>query len=99
MNFVEIITKLFGNKSQKDMRAIMPYVEKIKAAYEEIDKLDNDVRVLVRGRSWIGCKPLLRIRSSASGSLKASIDALEIDKREKVYDEVDKAGEGDQGGL
>ena len=32
MNFVEISTKLFGNKSQKDMRAIMPYVEKIKAA-------------------------------------------------------------------
>ena len=27
MGLVEFITKLFGNKSQKDMREIMPYVE------------------------------------------------------------------------
>ena len=32
MNFLEIITKLFGNKAQKDMRAIQPYVDKTKAA-------------------------------------------------------------------
>ena len=39
MGFIEVITKLFGNKSQKDMRAVMPYVEKIKAVYAEIDAL------------------------------------------------------------
>ena len=37
MGFIEVITMLFGNKSQKDMRAVMPYVEKIKAVYAEID--------------------------------------------------------------
>ena len=42
MGFVEIITKLFGNKSQKDMRAVMPYVEKIKSVYAEIDALSDD---------------------------------------------------------
>ena len=42
MNFLEIITKLFGNKAQKDMRAIQPYVDKTKAAYETIDALSND---------------------------------------------------------
>ena len=42
MGLVEFITKLFGNKSQKDMREIMPYVESIKVAYEEIDALTND---------------------------------------------------------
>ena len=42
MGFIDIITKLFGNKSQKDMQAVMPYVEKIKAAYAEIDALSND---------------------------------------------------------
>ena len=42
MGLVEFITKLFGNKSQKDMREIMPYVEKIKLVYEEIDALSND---------------------------------------------------------
>ena len=35
MNFVEIITKLFGSKAQKDMRAIQPVVDQIKAEYEK----------------------------------------------------------------
>ena len=42
MSFLEIITKIFGNKAQKDMRAIQPIVEQIKAAYETIDALSND---------------------------------------------------------
>ena len=42
MGFIDIITKLFGNKSQKDMQAVMPYVEKIKSVYAEIDALSDD---------------------------------------------------------
>ena len=42
MNFLEIITKLFGNKAQKDMHAIQPIVDRIKAEYETIDALSND---------------------------------------------------------
>ena len=42
MGFIDVITKLFGNKSQKDMQAVMPYVEKIKAIYSEIDALSDD---------------------------------------------------------
>ena len=42
MGFIDIITKLFGNKSQKDMQAVMPYVEKIKAVYTKIDALSDD---------------------------------------------------------
>ena len=40
MGLVEFITKLFGNKSQKDMREIMPYVEKIKVVFDQIDLLN-----------------------------------------------------------
>ena len=42
MNIVELITKLFGNKAQKDMRAIQPYVDQVTAVYPEIDALSND---------------------------------------------------------
>ncbi len=49
MNFIEIITKLFGNKAQKDMRAIQPIVDQIKAQYEVIDALSNDE---LRAHSW-----------------------------------------------
>ncbi|MBQ9427512.1 MAG: preprotein translocase subunit SecA [Paludibacteraceae bacterium] len=90
MNLLEIITKLFGNKSQKDMRAIKPYVEEIKRVYEEIDRLSNDE---LRQRSGSLMK---RIEDAVSGKknriqeLKAGIEDLEIEKREKVYNEVDK---------
>ena len=90
MNFIEIIMKLFGNKSQKDMRAIAPYVEKIKTAYTEIDSLSNND---LRARSQA---LMQRIQDNVSGrksriqELKSGIEDLEIDQREKVYNEVDK---------
>ena len=42
MNFNKILKSLFGDKSTRDMRLIQPFVDKIKAAYPEIEKLDND---------------------------------------------------------
>ncbi len=36
------MTKLFGNKSQRDLKEITPYVDKIKAVYPSIQKLSND---------------------------------------------------------
>ncbi len=90
MSFVELITKIFGNKAQKDMRAIQPYVEKIKETYQDIDKLSNDD---LRARSQALMERLqaaVKDKKERIAGLKASIDSLEIDKREKVYDEVDK---------
>ena len=42
MSFNDILTKLFGNKSQRDVKAIQPWVEKVKEAYPAIEKLSND---------------------------------------------------------
>ena len=36
MGFNEFMTKLFGNKSQRDLKEITPYVDKIKAVYPSI---------------------------------------------------------------
>ena len=89
MGFIEVITKLFGNKSQKDMRAVMPYVEKIKAVYAEIDALSDDE---LRARS---AALMQRLQDAVAADksriieLKASIESLDIDKREKVYNEID----------
>ena len=90
MNFIEIITKLFGNKAQKDMRAIQPIVEQIKAEYERIDALSNDE---LRARSWALMDKLqeaVKDRKDRIAELKASIEATPIEKREKIYNEVDK---------
>ena len=90
MNFLEIITKLFGNKAQKDMRAIQPYVDKTKAAYETIDALSHDE---LRARSQALMDRLqaaVADRKSQIANLKSQIETTPIEKREKIYNEVDK---------
>ena len=90
MNFIELITKLFGNKSQKDMREVMPYVEQIKAAYTEIDALSNDALRARSAQLMQTVAEAVAPMKAKIAELKGSIEGLEIDKREKVYDEVDK---------
>ena len=90
MNFLEIITKLFGNKAQKDMNAIQPIVDQIKAQYDTIDALTNDE---LRAHSWALMDKLQQAvadKKNRIAELKASIEETPIEKREKIYNEVDK---------
>ena len=90
MNFLELITKIFGNKAQKDMRAIQPIVDQIKAEYERIDQLSNDD---LRAASWALMDKLqaaVADRKARIAELKASIEDTPIEKREHIYNEVDK---------
>ena len=90
MNFNSILKSLFGDKSTRDMKLIQPLVEKIKAVYPEIEKLDNDA---LRARSR-------QIRESVQGSvqeernkiaeLKAKIEETPIDEREEIFNQIDK---------
>ncbi|MDD4430759.1 MAG: preprotein translocase subunit SecA, partial [Bacteroidales bacterium] len=90
MGFNDILTKLFGNKSQRDLKEINPYVEKIKATYPAIEALSNDeLRALsneIRNK----------IQASVSGEwaeitrLKEEIETLELEDREKPYEQIDK---------
>ena len=40
--FDKILTKFFGNKSERDINEVKPILEKIKAIYPEIESLTND---------------------------------------------------------
>ena len=42
MSFTSVFKKLFGTKSDRDMKAIMPKVHEVLKAYETIDKLSDD---------------------------------------------------------
>ncbi len=93
MGFLDFVGKLFGNKSQRDLREIMPYVDKIKAVYPEIAKLSNDD---LRGRSQSLMNKIadyVKADKDKIAELRASIEALEIDEREKIYAQIDKLEE------
>ncbi len=72
------------------MRAIMPYVEKIKAAYADIDALNNDELRAHSAALMEKISAYVADRKQRIADLRASIESLEIDKREKVYSEIDK---------
>src|SRR5574344_1361973 len=90
MNLTKILTSLFGNKSTRDMKLIQPLVEKVKAVYPEIQKLDNDQ---LRQRTRDIQK---RIQESAkeqkaeSKRLKDTIEETPIDARADIFAKIDK---------
>ncbi len=90
MNFIGIISKLFGNKAQRDMREIQPVVDQIKQVYPEIDALSNDDLRLRSQQLMERISGTVQGKKQQIADLKASIEDLEIDKREKVYDQVDR---------
>ena len=90
MNFNNFLKSLFGDKSSRDMKLIQPLVEKVKAVYPEIQKLNNDE---LRAKT----KELQHyVQSSADEQkkqieeLKAKIEDTPIDERENIFNQIDK---------
>ncbi len=87
-----ILSMFLGDKSKRDMKELMPYVEQVKSIYPEIEKLTNDG---LRERAT-----LLKQRIADSyaaeqiriDELKTSIerDNPDVDQREKIYEEIDR---------
>ena len=90
MGFNEFLSSIFGNKSTRDMKEIQPWVEKVKAAYPEIDSLDNDA---LRAKTE---ELKAYIRNSAASQrakvdeLKATVENTELEKREELFAQIDK---------
>ena len=90
MGFNEFLSSIFGNKSTRDMKEIQPWVDKVKAAYPEIDKLDNDA---LRAKTE---ELKAYIRNSAAtqrakvDELKASVESTELENREELFNQIDK---------
>lgn len=90
MSFIDFLSKIFGNKSTRDMKLIQPWVEKIKAAAPEIEALDIDG---IRNKT----QELRAYVQAAANDLKEQIAELKqkiedtpIEEREDLFAQVDK---------
>ncbi|MBO4803057.1 MAG: preprotein translocase subunit SecA, partial [Muribaculaceae bacterium] len=89
MGLSDILKSMFGNKSTRDLKKIMPVVNKIKEIYPEIDALDIDS---LRQRT-------AEIRQYLNGSvqdkrdeierIKSEIETLDYEEREPLWKKVD----------
>ena len=90
MGFNDILSKLFGNKSQRDLREVQPYLIKIKEIYPSIQALSNDE---LRAKSE-SLKQKIREYTAAERTeietLKANVEELDLEAREEVWNKVDK---------
>ena len=90
MGFIDLLSKLFGNKSQRDLKEITPWVDRIKAVYPEIDALsDDDLRArsaALRQR----IQDYVATERAEVESLKASVEGKDLDEREAIWSQVDK---------
>ena len=90
MGFNDILSKLFGNKSQRDLREVQPYLTKIKETYPSIQALSNDE---LRARSE-SLKQKIReytaVERAEIEKLKSNVEELDLEAREEVWNKVDK---------
>ncbi|MDR2474241.1 MAG: preprotein translocase subunit SecA, partial [Bacteroidales bacterium] len=90
MRFNDFLKKIFGNKSQRDLREISPYVDKIKAAYAEIEKLGNDELRERTEQIKQYIQNYVKDDKAKIDELRATIETLELEEREEVWSEIDK---------
>ena len=90
MDINKFLSRLFGNKSTRDMKLIQPWVNKVKEATESIEKLSNDG---LRGKT----KELQQTIQASADDIKEKIAALNakiedtpIEDREVIFNQIDK---------
>ena len=90
MGFNEFMMKLFGNKSQRDLKEITPYVEKVKAVYPSIKALSNDELRAKTEEIKQRIQDYVAAEKAKVAELRAGIEDKELEEREAIWAEVDK---------
>ena len=90
MDINKFLSRIFGNKSTRDMKLIQPWVNKVKEASESIGQLSNDA---LRAKT----KELQQTIQASADDIKekiavlnAKIEDTPIEDREVIFNQIDK---------
>ena len=90
MDINKFLSKLFGNKSTRDMRLIQPLVEKVKKAYPEIQALSNDE---LRAKTQEIKKYVQSYADDLKAKIaeiKAKVEETPLEDRAGLFSQIDK---------
>src|SRR6195952_4026466 len=93
LNMLDFISKLFGSKSERDVKSILPIVEKVKAEFAKLGDISNDE---LRAKTINFKETIAQGLSGIDAELQAIKDRTEnepdMDVNEKVelYTQIDK---------
>ncbi|MEZ3599521.1 MAG: preprotein translocase subunit SecA [Paramuribaculum sp.] len=90
MSFNSFITKIFGNKSQRDLKEIRPIIDKIKALGPEMQALTTDE---LRQRITAVREDIRQATAADEEAIKRKkieVEELPFDQRQPLWDEIDR---------
>ncbi|MCM1520387.1 MAG: preprotein translocase subunit SecA [Lachnoclostridium sp.] len=90
MSFLSFLTKIFGNKSQRDLREIEPIVKKIEEMGLQLKDLSNDelrARITaVREDIKAATEPF----ETENAKIRLEVEELPFDQRQPLWDKIDR---------
>ena len=85
---LNLFTKVFGTKSERDLKALWPYVEQINVAFEMLKDLDNDAlrskTLAIKARIKQQLQPIVDERNAIEKEAGENA-STDIDKREQRH--------------
>ena len=88
---LDFVQKLFGSKSERDLKAIQPLIEKINAEYEKISSISDDE---LRGKTQEfkeRIKENIAEQTQREEEIKARLEEIDdVDEKETLYNELDE---------
>ena len=90
MSLNSFLSKIFGNKSDRDLREIKPIVDKIEALSEELKQLTPDELRAKIDAVRADIREAVKADEDAIAEKRIEIENLPIDKRQPLWDEIDK---------
>jgi preprotein translocase subunit SecA len=90
MSFSTILSKLFGNKSQRDLKEIQPILDSILAIGPELKNLTNDQLRQRIDQVRAEIAQAIATDEQAIAKIKAEVETLPFDQRQPLWEQVDK---------
>ena len=95
MGFNDILKSLFGNKSDRDMKELMPIVAKVNAEWEKLKSISADELRAVAEDMKKEVREYIGEEENEIAALKRKVEEERpsIEEREEIYDRIDKLEE------
>ena len=85
-----LLGKIFGNKSERDIKEVTPVLAKIREEYNRISKLSNDGLREESDKIKRIIDERIKPEEDEIAKLKTEVEDADIQASEKIYEKVDK---------
>ncbi len=95
MGFNDILKSLFGNKSDRDMKELMPIVANVNAEWEKVKGLSHDELRAVTEDMKKQIRDYISEEEEEIAALKRKVEEERpsIEEREEIYERIDRLEE------